>query len=35
MKSSTELDKYILDLLCIGAYSTSVYSDNDRNNRDF
>ena len=35
MKCSTELDEYILDLLCIGVYSASVYSDNNRNSRDF
>ena len=34
MKSSTKLNKYIFELLFIGAYSTSVYTDNNRDNRD-
>ena len=35
MKSSTKLCKCILDLLFIEAYSTSVYTDNNHDNRDF
>ena len=34
VQSTTELNKYILELLFVGARSTSIYTDNNRDNRD-